>query len=150
MKIPKPRARRAGAIRAILCPVDLSPQSRPALRAAAILAERFGAKIAILYVDDPLLAHAQRRYDEDALDRRTRDELRRFAERAGCEVADVEIAVGDAAEEILRAAERRRADIIVMGTQGRSGPKKFFFGSTAEGVLRRSHIPVLAVPPKRA
>ena len=141
------------AIRTILCPIDLSPQSRPALRIAAVLAARLKASITVLYVDDPLLARARLRYDEDELDRRTRAELRRFAERAGCEPGrrlKVEIGVGTPADEILRAAERGRAGLIVMGTQGRSGPKKLFFGSTTEAVLRRSRIPVLAVPPRRA
>ena len=39
------------------------------------------------------------------------------------------------------------ADCIVMGTQGLSGYKKMFLGSVTEHVLRRSRVPVLAVPP---
>ena len=142
---------RASTLKLILCPVDLSPASRPALRAASMLADRFGAPISILYVDDPLLVRARLRYDEEELDRRARAELQRFVERAtdGQRRATIEVAAGEPAQEILKAAERQRADLIVMGTQGRRGPKKLFFGSTAEAVLRRSRIPVLAVPPRR-
>ena len=143
---------RASTLKLILCPVDLSPASRPALRAASMLADRFGARISILYVDDPLLVRARLRYDEEELDRRARAELQRFVERATDgqgRRATIEVAAGEPAQEILKAAERQRADLIVMGTQGRRGPKKLFFGSTAEAVLRRSRIPVLAVPPRR-
>ena len=48
---------------------------------------------------------------------------------------------------IERAAARRRSDLIVIGTHGLSGVRKWFFGSTTEGVLRRARVPVLVVPP---
>lgn len=51
------------------------------------------------------------------------------------------------AEEILRAAEEESADLIVLGTQGRTGLAKFFLGSVAEDVLRKAGCDVLAVPP---
>ena len=51
----------------------------------------------------------------------------------------------DIAPAILADSEDYNADVIVMGTHGRSGVKRFFLGSVAEQVIRQSHIPVLVV-----
>ena len=117
-----------------------------------MMAEQFTARLSILFVDDPLLARAALRFDEDELARRTRAELARFVERTigALQRCNYEIVNGDPAEEIIKAVRRVGADVIVMGTQGQAGPKRFFFGSTAEAVLRRSTVPVLAVPPGRS
>jgi nucleotide-binding universal stress UspA family protein len=138
------------AFRSILCPVDLSPSSRGALHAARVMADRFDAQLTILFVDNPLLSQAAQKFDEDELARRTQTELARFVEKATgprtrCKY---EIVAGDPATEIINAVDRLAAELIVMGTQGRSGPKRLFFGSTADAVLRRSTVPVLVVPPK--
>jgi nucleotide-binding universal stress UspA family protein len=135
----------------ILCPVDLSAPSRAALRVAATMVERFNARLTVLYVDDPLLSQAALRFDEDELARRTREELERFVQRAigPRQRCAYEIVNGEPAPEIIKAARRVPAELIVMGTQGHSGPKRLFFGSTADAVLRRSTIPVLVVPPTR-
>ncbi len=53
---------------------------------------------------------------------------------------------GDAPEGILEEANRRRADLIVMATHGRSGLGRWLYGSVADEVLRRVPIPVLLVP----
>ena len=54
-------------------------------------------------------------------------------------------AEGLPADEILRAARRARADLIVMGTHGRTGLSHFFMGSVAERVVRESRCAVLTV-----
>ena len=53
---------------------------------------------------------------------------------------------GEPVPEILKAAARAEADVIVMGTQGLGGARKFVFGSTTDGVIRETTIPVLAIP----
>jgi len=140
------------AYRSILCPVDLSATSRAALRAAREMADSFDAKLSVLFVDDPLLSRAALRFDEDEIARKTRAELTRFVQRVIGERSKCgyEIVTGKPAEEILKAARRLDADLIVMGTQGNRGPRRLFFGSTADAVLRRSTLPVLVVPPTRA
>jgi len=60
--------------------------------------------------------------------------------------ATLNVAVGHPADQIDRAARQLGVDLIVMGTHGLSGPKKWFFGSTTESLFRRSKVPVLAVP----
>jgi nucleotide-binding universal stress UspA family protein len=139
------------SFRSILCPVDLSATSRAAARTAAVMASRFTAKLSVVFVDDPLLSQAAARFDEDEIGRRTEAELTTFVQKAiGPRTpCTYEMVNGDPAEEILTAARRLGADLIVMGTQGHRGPKRLFFGSTADAVLRRSTIPVLVVPPTR-
>ena len=138
------------SFRSILCPVDMSPSSRAALLAAQTMADRFDTPLSVLFVDDPLLSRAEMKFDEDELKRRTQVELARFVEDAigPRQRCTYEIVAGDPVDAIIEAVGRLNADVIVMGTQGNSGPKRLFFGSTADGVLRRSTVPVLVVPPK--
>ncbi|MGA9725226.1 MAG: universal stress protein, partial [Candidatus Binatus sp.] len=63
---------------------------------------------------------------------------------------EVFVACGNAAPEILNLAAERKVDLIVMGTHGRTGVKRFLLGSVAERVVRESPIPVLTVHPKAA
>lgn len=138
--------------RHILCPVDFSRHSRVALRYASALAERSGGRLTVLTVNDPMLAAAAAAAmtrDLYQLDNLTMRELRRFVYSALGPVgakATLEVAVGHPADQIDRLARRRNVDLIVMGTHGLTGPKKWFFGSTTESLFRRSNVPVLAVP----
>jgi nucleotide-binding universal stress UspA family protein len=61
--------------------------------------------------------------------------------------ADVVVVEGSPVREILRQAEEMPADLLVMGTHGRSGVEALFLGSVTERVLRSTHVPVLTVPP---
>jgi nucleotide-binding universal stress UspA family protein len=138
--------------RHILCPVDYSRHSRAALRYASALAKRSGGKLSVLTANDPMLAAAAAAAmtrDVYRLDTLTMKELRRFVDTtvgsAGAK-AVLHVVVGHPAEQIERAARQLEVDLIVMGTHGLSGPKKWFFGSTTESMFRRSRVPVLAVP----
>jgi nucleotide-binding universal stress UspA family protein len=64
--------------------------------------------------------------------------------RTWCEIDSV-IVCGRAHREILRAAEAKPADLIVMGAQGRGGVELALFGSTTQQVLRGAACPVLTV-----
>lgn len=138
----------------ILCPVDFSSHSRIALQYAAAVAERAGGRLTALFVNDPLLvAAAAANYDARALARTSAAELRQFVERAlgkrtrgSFRVVHATVQ-GNPAGEIQRAAKRTKAELIVIGSQGLSGARKLFFGSTTERVLRQAQVPVLAVPP---
>lgn len=137
--------------RSILCPVDFSPHAAAALGQAATIADAAGATLSVAWVTDPLLAQAAVVYGLDPKGEQARADLREFvsrhlpAERRQHPPALV-TAAGSPSEQILRAAADRRADLIVMGTHGLSGYRKAFFGSTTERVLRRTTVPVLAVP----
>jgi nucleotide-binding universal stress UspA family protein len=56
------------------------------------------------------------------------------------------IAEGDPGEELLKLCSDLGFDLIVLGTIGKSGLKRFLLGSVAEKVVRHSHVPVLVVP----
>ena len=57
------------------------------------------------------------------------------------------VAEGDVHNEIIRAAEEKKADLIIMGTHGRRGLNRLLLGSVAESVTRRAHCPVLLIRP---
>ena len=63
---------------------------------------------------------------------------------------DVEVTEGAVAPEILDRANALAADLIVMGTHGRSGFERLMIGSVTEKVLRKASCPVLSVPPRAA
>ena len=144
--------RRRPRFRSILCAVDFSGHSRQALQYAAAVAKRFRGRVTVLFVNDPLLVAAARQAygDERQLIEQSRAELVRFAARELREAARMPpiVAVGNPASQILTTAKRLRSDLIVIGTQGLSGVQKLVFGSTTEQVLRRTTVPVLAVPPQ--
>jgi nucleotide-binding universal stress UspA family protein len=78
------------------------------------------------------------------------EDVRRFTGSttgADLNAADVVVIEGSPVREILRQAEDRRTDLLVMDTHGRSGFEALFLGSVTEKVLRTTHVPVLTVPP---
>jgi nucleotide-binding universal stress UspA family protein len=152
------RRTQAMTFRSILCPVDFSAHARVALRHAVATASRSGGRVTVIFVNDPLLLYAAARTAGGRRQflERTRVELAGFVKRTIAsarwtkhEIAIV-VATGNPADEILRAARRLRSDLIVIGTQGLSGFRKVFFGSTTEQVLGRVPIPVLAIPPSKS
>ena len=138
----------------VLCPVDFSEEGRGALCYARAVVEHFGGRLIVLTVEDPLLTEAVDLGTGTAWSPEdTRVQLADFVAATfggrlpkGAEIV-CEVAVGKPAEEILRTARHDGCDLIVMGTHGRTGARKFFFGSTTERVLRETTIPVLATPP---
>jgi len=140
----------------ILVPVDGSQTSQAGLKEAISLAKTQGAKLRILHVIDvaPILNIPEGGVDFGLLE----DEVK----RAGKEIIDAavsaatkqgvraEIAMPEslgepAAEIIIDEALRWKADLIVIGTHGRSGLKRILLGSVAELVVRSAQAPVLLV-----
>jgi universal stress protein A len=140
-------------VRSILCPVDFSEQSRQALRWASTIAKNRGAQLTVLSVVEPLLAQAAGiRLGVDLAREDVQPALRDFVEatlpddvRKASHVR-MEVATGEPSEAILQAGHRVKPDLIVMGTHGLGGLRKFLLGSTTERVLRGTEWPLLAVP----
>jgi nucleotide-binding universal stress UspA family protein len=137
-------------IQRILCPVDFFPASLQAADYAIGLARNCNAKLHLLHVICPVLYN-----DEDyplrlsdlieSLEKESgwqMNKLREKARAAGVTVAAA-TRTGDVKNEILSAIRKMKADVLVMGTHGRRGLEKWLLGSVAEGMLRRSPVPVL-------
>ena len=139
--------------RSLLCPVDFSEHSRLALKFAAAVARRSNATLTVMYANDPLLVTAAAvALDDRDLVKRSADELRAFVDATlGANATDPArfkslVSVGPPADEIIRTAMRQQSDLIVMGTHGLTGVDRVLIGSTTLAVLRRTRVPVLAVP----
>jgi nucleotide-binding universal stress UspA family protein len=150
-----PRETFPHVFRCILCPVDFSINSRAALRYGALLARLSDAPLVVLYVEDPLLAAAiSTRPAARALVASREAELRRFVVSAFSNVTPqpsfrLLTQVGHPAREIVKTAGSQRCDLIVMGYRGAGRASQLLFGSTTEGVMRATTVPVVAVPPGR-
>lgn len=134
----------------ILCPVDFSEPSKRALRYALAIARWQDAELAVLHVQDVLLhAAAAEAGGYPALAERHSQELRDFVDDAGGKDRKVRrhIVTGRAVSGILEHATRERSDLIVMGTNGRSGLARAVLGSVTEGIVRQATMPVLTIPP---
>ncbi len=139
--------------RAVLCPVDFSSNARQALRYAVSLTRRLKARLHVLFVDDELLTTAATQVGDLQRPERTMTELRRFVERTIGRPRSIgvrcHVAVGEASRQIVAVAAALRCDLVVMGTQGVGGVRKWLVGSTTNEVLKRSRVPVLTIPPRR-
>lgn len=132
----------------VLCPIDFSVASAGALRFAAAVAEHGGGQLTVMTVDDPILASMDATRGTMWQSERSRGELdRTVSDLLGLRAAALDVqfavAVGRPADEILRVARERHADLIVMSSHGLTGVRKLFFGSTTERVLRAAEVPVL-------
>jgi nucleotide-binding universal stress UspA family protein len=138
----------------ILCPVDRSEIARRALLVAAALARWHDARLRVMeVVSVPLPAPSAAPAAIQGLSMDVRrgllEELDRFAEPARSSGVPMHFTVeeGNVVNEILSEAAEHHADLIVMGTHGRSGFDRVALGSVTEKVLRRAPCPVLTVPP---
>lgn len=148
------------SISRILCPVDFSQYSHRALDYAVAMAKWYEATVTALHVFPmapvvdmmpsigvgglPPLAFTEE--DREAL--RTR--LREFSPAAIEPCVDLVVEQApDIRTEILDQADARKADLIVVGSHGRSGFQHLLLGSTTERILRKARVPVLVVPRKQ-
>ena len=140
----------------ILVPVDFSPHAEYAFTYATRLAERFGAKLALLYVVDDSFVTGGWSSEiyvsnvPELMENLIADADRRLATLKASVAAlglTVETAVirGRPAPAIVEHAKSGGFDLIVMGTHGRTGVSHVVMGSVAERVLRKAPCPVLTV-----
>ncbi|WP_441290095.1 universal stress protein [Sorangium sp. KYC3313] len=130
----------------LLVPVDLTAISDRVLGRVALLPLADGARVTLLHVvPGNLPARAQDRAERDAR-KSLVNEARHLAKMLpqGVDVEPV-VKVGSAAAEIAGCATSTSAELIVMGRGGSRALRDTFLGSTAERVIRRGQLPVLAV-----
>lgn len=152
LTIPPGAARTAAevSVRRILCPTDSSTCSEHAMDFALSLADRGDAAVTALHVVETLETRPELSGAMADLQRRRCDTELRFLEEAnaaragGKEITSV-VTLGRPYLEILRMAEERAIDLIVMGVRGRGRVDMALFGSTTNHVVRRATCPVVTV-----
>ena len=138
----------------ILVPVDLSDASAHALRYASRLAARFDATLFVLHARDivvpldfgapmtPMVITSDAELAELA-----REEVQTFAETNVSPQVPFEIVIAEdtPVNAIHATTKSARADLIVMGTHGRTGFRRLVLGSVTETVMRCAKVPVLTI-----
>jgi nucleotide-binding universal stress UspA family protein len=115
-----------------------------------MLAQRLGAELLVAHVSEPLAIVPGSDLAAEEVAQTERELARVVGALKREQVAARGVVVpGEPAAEIVALAEREHADLIVLGTHGRSGLAHVLLGSVAERVLRRARCPVLAVPHER-
>ncbi len=146
------------AFSTLVCPTDLSGVSEPALAHAAQLARWYGARVSVLHVlpdirDEPSLSETAAipmAHEATDLGRTVAAVREHVAPKLEGLDFDVTVLAGKAAARIVEHAGAVGADLIVMGTHGRSGFDRLVHGSVTERVLAHAPCPVLTVPPHTA
>jgi len=140
----------------ILVPTDMSTYSLSALQYAEIVAEVFGAEIALIHIvqggerpSDVHKGRGERRREEISVEE-SRKMISHLIMDKDLVIRSIKILVrnGSPAEEIVKAAKEMDVDIIVMSTHGRTGIRHTVIGSVAEKVVRYALCPVLTVKPE--
>jgi nucleotide-binding universal stress UspA family protein len=141
--------------RRILFASDFSKTSAKAFATAVTLAKANRAQVTILHVVVPFLPMVPEHYMGGATLDQLNAEARRWsqqrlaaltgkAKKAGVRATGLMVE-GDPARQIVRVARSKRADLLVVGTHGRTGWNKFFVGSVAERVVSSATCPVVTV-----
>lgn len=141
------------AIRTILHPTDFSNTADAAFRMACSLAEAQGARLVVLHAVPPPYPILGELVPPAAADPWCNEEnlepLRRRLGAMKPANSDIEfevrLEVGEPVEVILQTATDVGADVVVIGTHGRTGIKRFVMGSVAEQIVRRAECAVLTV-----
>lgn len=135
---------------AILAPIDFSPVSRAVGKEALSLSAALKQRVIFLHVLPPLeseLVGEVNLADVMAAGESTaRAQLHTFAQEMGATTAEVVVATGFVATEILLHARNTSASHIVLGSRGHSLLHDLLVGSTTRAVLHASVCPVVVVP----
>ena len=139
----------------LLVPIDGSATSQLAVDKAIGLARAFASSVSVLFVIDPYpftgvgadFSYGQMQY-LSAAKAEANEALaaaRLAFEAAGVQVSASLVESHSVWRGIVEAADAGGADLIVMGSHGRSGMEKLVLGSVAQRVLSHAHLPVLVV-----
>ncbi len=138
----------------ILFPVDLSDTSTKIVPYVKQMAEKFDSKIhlllvvrvlehySVMYVNTPQIVNFQTEVLDGAKKR-----LLEFRDEFFFTFSDVKVTAicGDISEEILNYVKVEKINLLILGTHGRKGLEKIFFGSIAERVAKTAPVPVLLI-----
>ena len=137
----------------ILAPTDLSESAENAVDYACELAQTLGATLHLLHViavpvvgvPELGMALTSTMVDTMVTDNQTALDALIARKRDKCQIGPGLLRTGDARDVINATAKEIGADLIVVGTHGRSGVSRVLLGSIAETVIRTAPCPVLTI-----
>jgi nucleotide-binding universal stress UspA family protein len=138
-------------IKRILFPTDLTKNSSKVLPYVLSVSDKYNSMIYLLHVIEnaPTLRASEvaAAYDEKEALNEAEAEIDNVCEKQleSCPGFQKKVVFGNPAMEILKAIKTVGIDLVVMGTRGRKGTSRIFFGSVAESVIKSSPVPVLVV-----
>jgi nucleotide-binding universal stress UspA family protein len=142
----------------VLFPVDFSKVSPVIAPWVLTIVEKFKAEIHLLFVvrsQGPLLSMEVSEISintfEAEIIKAGENQMEKFVNDYFGAYPDIKpkVVVGDAAEEILHYITSEGIDMVVMGTHGRKGLDRIFFGSVANTVIKKAQAPVMSINPYR-
>jgi nucleotide-binding universal stress UspA family protein len=139
----------------ILVPVDGSPTSERAVQEALRFAQQQSAQLELVHVlgdvrlmdANSYINYAEMKEAITSVGNKILTQAQMAAQQSG-QAAEVKLLEGSGqsiATAVMEEARQWQADLIVIGTHGRTGFGRVLFGSVAEGVVRTAHIPVLLI-----
>jgi len=142
----------------ILCPIDLNPRSKMALKKAVNIAYQFNSKIILLNIHEEFYSKEEMVMSRVSVNT-LNEEFKKIAIEAKddmkslireLEADDIEceylLREGKSSDVILKISEEENIDLIVMGTNGRNSLSDYVVGSTTQKVIESSKCPVLVMP----
>ena len=138
----------------VLFATDFSESSDHAFEYAIMLSRKFGSKLVLIHViNEPVdlrgfyVPHISFDKLEEEIEQGAWKVMDKFCRThlKDYEKHECHVVPGIPYEEIIKKGEEVNADLIIMGTHGRTGFDHVLFGSTAEKVVRKSPIPVMTI-----
>ena len=142
----------------ILCPIDLKPRSKMALKRAVNIAHQFNSKITLLHINENFKSKEQMTMSRVSV-HQLGDEFKRIAIDAKKEmnslINDLEVDKidcefllrdGKPSDIIVKISETHNIDLIVMGTNGKDSLTDLILGTTTQKVIENTICPVLVMP----
>jgi len=147
------------AFKKILSPVDLSEVSQKIVPMTIMVAKKFSSEIHLLFVarrfehlSSIYVAPMSIENLEEEIVKGAEQKMEEFVEEhfGGYPDCKARVVIGDPAEEIVNYIKSESMGLVIIGTHGRKGIERIFFGSVANRVIKTSPIPVLSINPYRA
>ena len=126
----------------IMVPTDGSEHSKRAEDTALSLAKKLGSTVVALHIiDDKLIYPYEVLQDEG---KAILHEVQKKGQEMGVEVHEI-LLVGSPTNDMAKITQKAGADLVIIGTHGKTGLEKLIMGSVAENALKKVEVPVLLV-----
>ena len=142
----------------ILCPIDMQPRSKMALKKAINIAHQFNSKIILLNIHEEFVSKKKMvmsRVSVSSLGEEfkkiateAKNEMKNLMKDLEAENVECEYILRDgiASDIIIKISNEMKVDLIVMGTNGRDSLSDYILGSTAQKVVQKATSPILIMP----